>query len=332
MSNQVPHTMLAMASVVSASALGVHARSYRFQDGAATRGIDIIGVTPVAFARGPRAKGATPSRHFRRLRKGGAGCDAFERVSPLETPCRAPPLPTAAEEQSPVRLEFALGLMWMVALWSLNLGFISTQASEDTVRRSLEDAKKTPSLEAPRECESREDPHPSEAPCIAESAVPHTAHDLKSVADHGAVKDLLEEVRKEEELRRNQEVDAELYESMVRKHARSLPALAVQHPTSACAGSKAAKGKPGDLRKNLLKRTMARGIILEGIDKLREEVAEDCDSDSRASMALADFHHVKEQLVESTGLHEDVVPGSPAWKRLCRVVSFLRRNVDAAPM
>jgi len=342
MANQV-HSMVAIASVVSASALGVHARQTTlYRDGAATSGIDIIGFTPVALTRGPRTKqGVTPARQLRQLRKGAAGCE-FDRVSHLNTARHPAAFPAAAEEQSPVRLEFALGLMWLVALYGLNLGFMNIScdqsSNEETVKRSLEAAERSPSVEAPRECETREDPHPSEAPCIADSAVPQPLLDLKSLADHSAVVgetpcELLEEVRKKEDTLRLEQVDKALYESMVLKHARSLPALAVQHPTSPSAGSKGAgKSKPVNLRKNVLKRAMARGVILEGIEKLHEEVASDCTSDSRASMALVDFHHVKEQLVENLGLHEEVAPGSPAWKRLCRVVSFLRRNVDAAPL
>lgn len=117
----------------------------------------------------------------------------------------------------------------------------------------------------------------------------------------------------------------EQYESMVRAYARSLPALAVSSPVS----SSARTAPP--LRKNVLKRQMARAIIKHGIDTLHDEVARDSCGDPRASLALADFHAVQEQLDDDHSGASNGFMARPSWKRLCRVVNFLRRNADAAP-
>lgn len=128
-------------------------------------------------------------------------------------------------------------------------------------------------------------------------------------------------VAEEEEDEGVHEADEAEYRCIVGRFAKKLPALAAGGVQMAADPRKAV-----DLRAGLLKQRMARRVMLHGIDHMEKEVTQDRDSDPRASLALADMWHVKE-LFDETKPGEHVPIGSPQWKRLCRIMGFLRRNV-----
>lgn len=147
-------------------------------------------------------------------------------------------------------------------------------------------------------------------------------------AEEEAVKEnVVEEnaVAEEEEDNVEEEPPVGMYEAeyrcIVGRFAKKLPALAAGGVQMAADPRKAV-----DLRAGLLKQRMARRVMLHGIDHMEKEVTQDRDSDPRASLALADMWHVKE-LFDETKPGEHVPIGSPQWKRLCRIMGFLRRNV-----
>lgn len=194
------------------------------------------------------------------------------------------------------RARFCLELLWLVAMFALDhVGLLSVP------------------LLAAR-------PSMSHLPLQLQAAVP-VLEELVPVAKTDAniiVEEIVEEDA-ESSSESHEGIVHEQYEQFIRGTARSLPALAVATP--------APRGKNGGgLRQSLLKRGLARGVILHGMAALHAEVANDAAQDSRASLALADFHKVEEGFQHG----EAVAPGTPKWKRLCRVVSFLKRNADAA--
>jgi hypothetical protein len=141
------------------------------------------------------------------------------------------------------------------------------------------------------------------------------------------VEEVAEEVVVEEEEKEEKQEETQLvreYNWMVldNTRAKSLPALAVN-------AANANTRKSASLRIGMLKQQMARKVITHGIDVISEQVKADSADNAKASLALADFHSVKTQFqVPATGPAIQI--GSPKWKRLCRVMSFLRRNAARA--
>jgi len=223
-----------------------------------------------------------------------------------------------AEEK--VSARFVWEFIWLVALWALNRAFQSN--TEQQKAGLLLDAKQhyqtvhiTPLSSSTPKRECLED-----SPRI--EATEQTANEqnkrvleeetLDAVAEHEACSS----TATTEAAIQNEA----LYRTVLTKHARVLPALATRSLHTAPVKS---------LRTTILKREAARSIILEGVERLGAEVSRDCDTDPRASMAMADFHAVSCQFGDIDGRSREIVaPGSPAWKRLCRVVSFLKRNAE----
>jgi len=211
--------------------------------------------------------------------------------------------------------KFLWEFMWMFALWALNRAFQSTAVEQQKMGLLLDSKEQyktvtpSPSIRSPSEEHS-----PAIARVKLEQGQQKISEEVASNTDLVAAE---EEAHSSDDS--TSAVDEGLYRTMLTKHARVLPALA----------NKSLNAAPvKNFRATVLKREAARCIILEGIDKLSPEVSCDCDSDPRASMAIADFHAVQQQFSKEGMTQEVVTPGSPSWKRMCRVVSFLKRNVE----
>jgi len=118
-------------------------------------------------------------------------------------------------------------------------------------------------------------------------------------------------------------MDEEEYANIVNRMAKKLPALAAGGIQMA-----ADPRKSVNLRSGMLKQRLARRVMMHGIARMEKEVTRDRESDPRASLALSDFWHIRNQFDASEPCGHIAV-GSPQWKRLCRIMGFLRRN--AAP-
>jgi len=174
--------------------------------------------------------------------------------------------------------------MWFVALYALNQAWILAGCREGQTLSQLHMTRRAPRVGTP--AAKLKEPEPEAQEQTAEK-------DLPAVPDTTAAE----------------------YRRMLGKHMRTLPSLAVSSVNPEQRGRR-------NLHMNLLKRQMARGVILHGMDEIGKAVTQDSSIDSRASLALADFHGVREEFASQA----PIAPGSPSWKRLCRVVSFLKRN------
>merc|ERR1712072_281003 len=147
---------------------------------------------------------------------------------------------------------------------------------------------------------------------------------VPKVEEDVVVEEKKEEKKEEKEEKKEETQLAREYNWMVldNTRAKSLPALAVN-------AANANTRKSASLRIGMLKQKMARKVIPHGIDVISEQVKADSADNAKASLALADFRSVKTQFqVPATGPAIQI--GSPNWKRLCRVMSFLRRNAARA--
>lgn len=200
---------------------------------------------------------------------------------------------------SVARARFCMELLWLVALFALDqAGLLGVPLlARSTITHPPLQLQATPAVE-----------------------------ELDLVAKDTTEELTVEELEDEEDssewvCQEKPDVNHEQYEQFIRNTAKSLPALAAATPAPRSKNG-------GGLRQSLLKRGLARGVILHGMAALHSEVARDAARDSRASLALADFHKVEGEFVSDDG--EKVEPGTPEWKRLCRVVSFLKRNADSS--
>lgn len=198
-------------------------------------------------------------------------------------------------------------LFWAMALFALNRAWLIDMQSS---------VEEKPSLSAA--------PTPKAEPeLIVEEVIEHVS---KEEVTQEVEEEIMEEVETETAEtatatpQQQSEFQAE-YEFMVRNHGKALPAIAVQGVQVSLTK------KSAGLRTGLLKQKLARSVILHGMDAMGQEVKKDA-GDPRASLALADFYHIGNSFSEETS-SDAIVVGTPAWKRLCRVMSFLKRNVKA---
>jgi len=202
-------------------------------------------------------------------------------------------------------------MVWMIALCALNRAWAYDKASitEDTKPELLApipkpEPEEEEKLDKIAEAEEEEEEETADIEEVVEDEVKTTSQKAFEAYDAATP-----EQRQTE------------YEWMVRNNAKAMPSIAVQGVQVALAK------KSTSLRTGLLKQKLARKVILHGTDKMGEEVKKDA-GDPRASLALADFYHIGNQFSEETSC-DPIEVGSPEWKRLCRVMSFLKRNVKA---
>lgn len=221
----------------------------------------------------------------------------------------------AASAEAPAVSMHVVEFMWLLALWALNRAFVLSsceqkRSSLNWLHISWSEDKSAIEVKHPSsdivEKKFRNPEAVVQQPAKVVELQDRTQADSKRVEE------------RVEDLRSYHRHDAEV----LRKCGRALPALASRRISAVHAK---------DLRTTVLKQQASRSMILQGISELIPAVTQDCEANSRASLALADFHFVRGQFGD---LDEDgdqlqqqaAQPGSPAWKRLCRVVSFLQRN------
>lgn len=221
----------------------------------------------------------------------------------------------AASAEAPAVSMHVVEFMWLLALWALNRAFVLSsweqkRSSLNWLNISMSEDKSAIEVKQPSSDIVEKKFRNPEA--VVQQPAKVVELEDRTQADRKCVEERVEDFRS------YHRHDAEV----LRKCGRALPALASRRISAVHAK---------DLRTTVLKQQASRSMILQGISELIPAVTQDCEANPRASLALADFHFVRGQFgdLEEDGdqlQQQAVQPGSPAWKRLCRVVSFLQRN------
>jgi len=120
------------------------------------------------------------------------------------------------------------------------------------------------------------------------------------------------------------------YNFLVMRTGKALPnqvmwspkAQAPRAPLEAINDRPRAPSRQDQMRVGLLKRKVARKVVLTGIGDLKDTVEEDAMHHTKASVLLDDFRAIKQQVNQNREFTDR--------KQLCRVVSFLRNHAAQA--